>query len=78
MREAINDLELDNVNGGSVNLSEKKNKIGFDTIGEAYTLKCTYTEARKLVSALFAANQDMTEKQFDTYVRDQFRARGWI
>ena len=78
MREEIKDLELDKVNGGSVNLSERKNKIGFDTIGEAYTLKCTFTEARKLVSSLFALNQDMTEKEFDTYVRDQFKAKGWI
>lgn len=78
MRQEINDLDLDKVSGGSVNLSEKKNKIGFDTIGEAYTLKCTYKEARTLVSSLFAANQDKTEKEFDTLVRDQFKAKGWI
>ena len=78
MRQKINDLELDAVNGGSVNLSEKKNKIGFDTLGEAYTLKCTYKEARSLVTSLFAANQDLTEKDFDTLVRNQFKAKGWI
>jgi len=78
MRQEINDLDLDKVNGGSVNLSEKKNKIGFDTIGEGYTLKCTYTEARKLVSSLFATNQDKTEKEFDILVRDTFKAKGWI
>lgn len=78
MRQEINDVNLDGVSGGSVNLSEKKNKIGFDTIGEAYSLKCSYTDARKFVSSLFAANQDMTEVEFDTYVRDQFKAKGWI
>lgn len=78
MRQEINDINLENVAGGSVNLSEKKNKIGFDTIGEAYSLKCTYKEARSLVTSLFAANPDMTEVQFDTMVRDQFKAKGWI
>lgn len=78
MRQEINDLDLDKVSGGSVNLSEKKNKIGFDTLGEGYTLKCTYKEARSLVSSLFAANQDMTEKDFDILVRNQFKAKGWI
>lgn len=78
MRQEINDLDLDKVSGGSVNLSEKKNKIGFDTIGEAYTLKCTYKEARTLVSSLFASNQDLNEKDFDILVRNQFKAKGWI
>jgi len=78
MRQEINDIELDAVNGGSVNLSEKKNKIGFDTLGEGYTLKCTYKQARSLVTSLFAANPDMAEKDFDILVRNQFKAKGWI
>ncbi len=78
MREEINELDLEKVAGGSVNLSEKKNKIGFDTIGEVYTLKCPFKDARTLVSGLFATNQDKTEKEFDILVRDEFKAKGWI
>ena len=78
MAHQLSDQELDDVVGGSVNLSEKKNKIGFDTIGEVYTLKCTFTEARTLVAKLFAENQDMTEQEFDIFVRDQFRDNKWI
>jgi len=74
----LSDQDLENVVGGSVNLSEKKNKIGFDTIGEGYTLKCTFKEAKTLVISLFAAHSDMGEREFDIFVRDEFRSRNWI
>lgn len=78
MRQEISELDMEKVAGGSVNLSQKKNKIGFDTIGEAYTLKCAFSDARSLVASLFATNQDKTEQEFDTLVRNEFRSRGWI
>ncbi|MBR0463697.1 MAG: hypothetical protein IJJ23_04855 [Clostridia bacterium] len=78
MRQEINDFDIEKVAGGSVNISEKKNKIGFDTLGEGYTLKCSYSQARSFVSQAFAAHQDMTEKEFDTFIRDEFLSRGWI
>lgn len=78
MAQLLNDQELEDVVGGSVNLSQKKNKIGFDTIGEVYTLKCTYQVARAAVTKAFAEHQDMTETEFDTYVRDLFKDNKWI
>lgn len=78
MAQQLFDKDLEDVVGGCVNLSQKKNKIGFDTIGEAYTLKCSYDDARSLVVSLFAANQDKTEQEFDILVRDEFFSRNWI
>ena len=78
MGHQLTDQDLENVVGGSVNLSEKKNKIGFDTIGEAYTLKCTFKEAKTLVLTMFAENPDVTEQEFDILVRDEFLHRNWI
>jgi len=78
MAYQLSDQELEYVVGGSVNLSEKKNKIGFDTIGEGYTLKCTFKVASKKVAELFAENQNLTEKEFDILVRDVFRDNKWI
>lgn len=78
MGHQLTDQDLENVVGGSVNLSEKKNKIGFDTIGEAYTLKCTFKEAKTLVLTMFADYPDLSERDFDIKVRDEFRDRKWI
>lgn len=78
MGHQLTDQDLENVVGGSVNLSEKKNKIGFDTIGEAYTLKCTFKEAKTLVLSMFADYTDVTEREFDILVRDEFLHRNWI
>lgn len=77
MREQITDLDLEEVVGGTVNLSEKANKIGFTTLHEGYVLKCTYKEAKKLVSSLFA-NNDLSESEFDKLVKKEFQSRGWI
>lgn len=77
MREQINDVNLEEVVGGTVNLSQAANKIGFTTLHEGYVLKCTYQEAKKLVSRLFAENE-LSESAFDQLVKKEFQARGWI
>lgn len=78
MGNQLTDQDLENVVGGSVNLSEKKNKIGFDTIGEVYTLKCTFKEAKTLVLTMFADYPDVSEREFDILVRDAFRDNKYI
>ncbi len=78
MSHQLTDQDLENVVGGSVNLSEKKNKIGFDTIGEVYTLKCTYKQAKTLLLSMFADYPDLTEREFDIKVRDEFKDQKYI
>ena len=49
MRQELNDQDMNEVVGGTVNLSEAANKIGFTTLHEGYTLKCSFDEAKKLL-----------------------------
>ena len=79
MRQEINDMEMDQVVGGTVSLSEARMKICFSTLNDKRNLKnCTFKEARDLCNQLFAANADLTERQYDALVRDEFEKRGWI
>jgi len=78
MRAQIDEMDLDLVTGGTVKLSESKNKIGFTTLGEAYPIKCTFAQARDLVVKLFALNPDLKEREFDQLVKDAFTDNGWI
>lgn len=77
MRQAINNEELDFVVGGCVNLSKSKMKIGFTTLGEGYSLNCSYEDARDLLTSLFS-QYDTNEAEFDRIVKDEFMSRGWI
>ena len=77
MKQELHDIELDEVVGGSVNLSEAANKIGFTTLHEGYLLKCTYKQAKGLLSSLYASN-DLSEGEFDRLVKREFQSRGWI
>ena len=77
MREIIPDNEISEVVGGVVNLSEAANKIGFTTLHEGYVLKCSYKEAKTLVSLLYAQNE-LSESGFDNLVKKEFMSRGWI
>ena len=78
MKKEILDNELEQVVGGCVHLVEDTNSIEFDTLGEKYTLKCPYQEARSLLLQLFADNYDMSEEQFDAYVKKTFADNSMI
>ena len=79
MRTELNDLDVEQVVGGTVVISQDFMKISFTTLGSTKKLRnCTYDDAYGLVQQLYAANRDMANEEFDTLVRDTFRARGWI
>ncbi len=78
MKQEINENEIDQVVGGAVCISEAKNRISFSTLGEGYPLKCTYKEANSLVISLFGQHSDMSEKEFDQFVKQTFQNKGWI
>lgn len=77
MREMINNEDLFQIAGGRVNLSREKNKIGFTTLAEGYELKCSFEDARDLLTSLFS-QYDTSEAAFDQIVKDEFMSRGWI
>lgn len=78
MKKEILDNELDQVVGGMVHLSGNTNTVEFTTLGETYKLKCPYKDARSELLSLFADNGEMSEAEFDAYVKKIFAAKGWI
>ena len=79
MRTELSDLEVEQAVGGTVVISQDFMKIGFTTLGSTKRLRnCTFEEATSLVNQLYAANKDLSNEEFDTLVRDTFRAKGWI
>jgi len=78
MREAINDKDLEVVAGGAVLLSEKRNRISFSTLREGYDLKIPFAEANSTVISLYAQNYSMSEGEFDAFVKQYFKSKGWI
>ena len=79
MKQQLNDIELDQVTGGTVCLSMKRNRVSFSTLKEGYDLKCTYKEASNLINQEFdAAPESMSERDFDTHVKQLMQSKGWI
>lgn len=79
MREELNDMQLEAVQGGTVYLSRDNMKIGFSTLGQTFSLKnCTYSQALNLVDSMFSNNPQATDQEFDKAVRKAFKQKGWI
>lgn len=79
MRKELSDLDVEQAIGGTVVITQDFMRIGFTTIGSTKRLRnCTYEEATGLVNQLYAANNDKSNEEFDTIVRDTFKEKGWI
>lgn len=78
MKKELNANELEQVSGGTVRINDRM-QIGFSTLNEAYTLKnCTFREARDFAEDLLAANQTMSNSEFDAFVKQQLIDKGWL
>ncbi len=72
-------MDLDNVVGGTVVISQDYMAVGFTTTGEKYDLmNCTYKEARNYVEDLLEANKNLSNAQFDALVKKELKNKGWI
>ena len=79
MRTEMNDLDVEQVVGGTVVMSQDFMKISFTTLGSTKKLRnCTYDDAYALVQQLYGAHKDMSNEEFDTLVRDTVKEKGWI
>jgi len=81
MRSEINDSQLEEVVGGTVIVSEDYMVVGFSTLKTKHNLKnCTYRQVMNQVADWKdeAKANNMTNAEFDVWVRDQMHARGWI
>ena len=63
--------------GGAV-ISHDLAKVVFPEIGQTYDLRCSYDEARILAESLAASNPKMSDYEFQIYLRDNLKAKGWI
>lgn len=79
MRQELNDNELELVAGGEVCFSQKRNRVSFSTLQVGFPIKdgC-YDQARSIAIQLFAANPDMSEKDFDILVKNTLQSKGLI
>lgn len=80
MRQELDDLQLDEVTGGTVSLSEHMGLARFSSVGKTYKLNpdIPFKEIRNCLLDLYDENSGMSDKDFDKLVAKAFRAKGYI
>lgn len=78
MKKELTDVEVAEVAGGRVVLSQQLNICAFTSLGESYKLKGDFKKMRNLLYQLQDDNEGLSALEFDTLVRDAFRDQGWI
>jgi len=78
MKRELEELELEEVTGGTVVLSAPMGKVRFTAIGKTYLIKGDIKQMRNLLLSLYDDNENMNDSEFDTLVRNEFKSRGWI
>jgi len=78
MKKELTEIEVEDVAGGRVVLSQQLNVCAFTTLNESYQLKGDFKKMRNLLYQLQDDNEGLSALEFDTLVRDAFRNRGWI
>ena len=79
MRVQITDTEINEVNGGSVVLSEPCGLCGFSSTGKIYKIKGPFRDMRNLMLDLYDENVGkMTDAEFDALVLKEYQERGWL
>lgn len=74
----MNDIEVEEVTGGTVVLSAPMGIVGFNTLKQIFTIKGDVKEMRNTLLDLYDANEGMNEHDFDELVRDTYKEKGWI
>lgn len=78
MKEELDMNEVEQVVGGTVVVTNK-GYVSFSKLRESYRLQnCTWREARNCAEDELDAHSDMSETEFDQYIRDLFHSKGWI
>lgn len=80
MKQQLNDMELDQVVGGTVKISESRMQIKFTEISgsQAYNLKCSYTDATVLAAQMYGQYAGKSAAEYETACKAAFQAKGWI
>ena len=79
MREEIKGNDLDQVVGGIVRVSGNRMKVSFSTLQEAYPLQnCDASDASLLAQILYSQHKNEGDLAYESIVKSEFQARGWI
>ncbi len=79
MKRELNDLELEEVVGGTVTLSAPTNKVIFSAIRRSFQIKGDIKQMRNLMLSLYDEHgETMSNEEFDRLVMNEYAARGWI
>lgn len=80
MKQELNEMELDQVVGGTVKISESRMLIKFSEItgGTAYKLKCSFSDATVLAAQVYAEYASKSAAEYETALKNKMEAKGWI
>lgn len=78
MKRELNEIELDEVVGGTVVLSAPLKMVRFTALGRNFKIKGDVKQMRNLLLQLYDENENMTDSEFDTLVLQAFTKKGWI
>lgn len=77
MREELNDLQADQVVGGTVRFNGKK--VQFTVLGETYDVQnCDSDQANLVIVTLYAQYKYNGNRVFETKVKEAFQQNGWL
>jgi len=77
-RIELDDFDLENVNGGTVVISNVYNAVGFSTTGQRYDLTVPWKTARDKRDELLEQYPNMGERAFDEFCKQTFDDLGWL
>ena len=80
MKQQLNDMDLDQVVGGTVKISESRGQIKFTEISGStpYNLKCTFSEATVLAAQMYGQYAGKSAAEYETACKAEFQRKGWI
>ena len=79
MIQKLMDDELNEINGGTVEFSGTKMRIGFTCLGEGYNVvNCSSDEAMSLVMSVYLQYKDQGDLINEQMTREAFMAHGWL
>ena len=79
MKYELNDDQLEQVTGGTVEFSGTKMRIGFTVLGEGYNVvNCSSDEAMALVMTTYLQYKDQGDLVNEQMTKAAFMAKGWL
>lgn len=79
MKRELNDIEVEEVSGGSVTISAPLGLVTFSKLGRGYRFdKSNAKKMRNKLLELYDDNENMDATEFDALVEKTFKDNGWI